>query len=193
VYAPAATLPSVRRPLAALVAGAGVAAVYMGLAFLQVFTSVLYGWASGHFEDDLGTIAPISFQALGQDVPVVIVVLVVSFLFFWGLFPLHAGLRLGQAVGRGVVAAIVAGLVTGIVVSIQYLVIIRNLSSGEGGVLGAGSILRSLAEAADNSVTYFVQTAPFILLGAVILWNWTRSHPLTPTSQVVDPDAPVRV
>jgi hypothetical protein len=182
-----------RRPIAALVAGVAIVAAYLVLGFLQVFAAVVYDWASSRFEEGFGRIASSSLPALSQEGPVAVVLLVVSFLFFWGALPLHQGLRFGQAVGRGVVAAIVAGLVTGVVVSIQYLAIVRNLSSGAGQVLGANSVLRSLAEAANNSVSYFVQTAPLIVLASVILWNWTRSHPLTSDPQVVGPDARVPV
>jgi hypothetical protein len=179
--------------LPSLVSAIAIVVAYLVLNFLQLFGSVAYNWASSHFEVGFGRTAASSLLILGQIVPVAIALLVVSFLFFWGALPLHEGLRLGQALGRGVIAAIVAGVVTGAVVSIQYLAVVRNLSSGAGQVLGAGSVLRSLAEAADNSVSYFVQSAPLILLGAVILWNWTRLHPVTRDPQPAGPDVPASV
>jgi hypothetical protein len=175
------------------VAAVAVVAAYLALSLLQLFASVVYNWASSHFEEGFGRITAGSLSVVGQSVPVAVALVLVSFLFFWGALPLHEGLRLGQAVGRGVMAAIVAGIVTGVVVSVQYLAIVRNLSTGAGQVLGASSVLRSLAEAADNSVSYFVQTAPLILLGALILWNWTRSHPGTHDQQQVGSDALVSV
>ncbi len=195
VYRPPRTTPApgIRRPLPALVAAVGVVVAYLGLAFIQVLASVIYDWASGRFEDDILGLVPSSFIALQQDVPVSIVVLVVTFLMFWGALPIHAGLRLGGAVARGVVAGIAAGVVMGFVVGIQYLVIIRNLSYSAGDSPGAGSILRSLAEAADNSVTSFVQTAPLVLLGALILWNWLGSHPRAPRPGSAGDSAPAFV
>ena len=178
-----------RRPIPALVTAVAIVVAYVVLSFLQLFAAVVYNWASSRFEDGFTGIASSSLSVLGREVPVAVALLVVTFLFFWGALPLYDGLRLGQAVGRGVVAAIVAGLVTGVVVSIQYLAIVRNLSSGVGQALGAGSILRSVAEAADNSVSYFVQTAPLVVLGAVVLWSWTRSHPVTRDTSVVGDDA----
>jgi hypothetical protein len=175
------------------VAALAIVVTYLVLSFLQLFAAVVYNWASSRFEDGFAGSAANSLSVLGREVPVAIALLVVTFLFFWGALPLYDGLRLGQSVGRGVVAAIVAGIATGIIVSIQYLAIVRNLSSGAGQALGAGSILRSLAEAVDNSVSYFVQTAPLVVLAAVILWSWTRSHPLTRDSSDVSADAAVSV
>ena len=174
-------------------AAAAIVVAYLVLSFLQLFAAVVYNWASSRFEDGFAGSAANSLSVLGREVPVAVALLVVTFLFFWGALPLYDGLRLGQAVGRGVVAAIVAGLATGIIVSIQYLAIVRNLSTASGQVLGAGSVLRSLAEAADNSVSYFAQTAPLVVLGAVILWSWTRSHPAARDSHLVDADARVSV
>jgi len=179
---------ALRRPIPALIASLAVAVAYLLVGLLEVFASTLYNWASSHFAEGFGESASSSFLVVGQVRPVAIALLIVTFLFFWGALPLHEGLRLGQAIGRGVVTAVVAGLVTGVVVGIQYLAIVRNLSSGAGQVLGAGSV-RSLAEAADSSVSYFVQTAPLVVLGAVILWAWQRSNPANRVATLVGVDA----
>jgi hypothetical protein len=184
---------SIRRPLPALIAALAAVAAYLALVALQIFVSVLYDWASGRFEDSLSQVFSASFLTLQQDIPVAIALLVVSFLAFWGILPVHGALRFGQALARGVVAAVIVGVVTGIVVTVQYLAIVRNLSFAAGTGLGADSILRSMAEATDNSATYFAQTAPLVVLGALILWNWTRSHPVGRMSVVTDPSEPTLV
>jgi hypothetical protein len=166
-----------RRPVPAIIAAVCVAASYLLLGLLQIAVSVTYDWASSRFQESFGQIFSISFLSLRQELPVVIVVVIVAFLGFWGMLPIHGAIRFGQALARGVLGAAIVGVVVGIVVTIQYLAIVHNLSVTDGTGLGADSVLRSMAEAADNSVTHFVQTAPLVVLGALILWSWTRAHP----------------
>jgi hypothetical protein len=191
-YGPPPRLPY-RRPAPSVVAALGIVVTYFVLAFLQVAVAGLYNWGSSRFQDNFLLIGPNAVFAMQQEIPVLIVVAVVSFLFFWGIAPIHESLRLGQVLGRAVCAALAAGLLSGVALIVVYLGTISNLAAQSSGLLGANDILRSSAEAVVQGASYFVQTSPLVVLGAVILWNWTRTHPLRTAAAPEAADAPTLV
>lgn len=183
----------IRRPLPAIVTAAGVVGAYVVLAFLPTLAASLYNWASGRFSGSVFQASGIAGTSLGQEVPQFIAVVIVVFLFFWGATPIHGVLGLAQVIGRSVVTAIVAGLTCGVVVTVQYVGTVNRLAGLEGGAARPTDVLRSVAEAAVQGVGFFAQVLPLVLLGGVILWNWTRAHPLARPVATSDIGGAVRV
>jgi hypothetical protein len=171
-----------RRPLPAFVTAAGIVLAFLALQFLMVAVAGVYNWAASRFSETILEILASSATALRGDVVPMAVILVVSFLIFWGIAPIHSALRLGQALGRGIWAAVVSGVITGIALVIQYLAVLNSPPLGAYGTPSQHDILRGAAEASVQGVTSFAQTAAYIVLGAVILWSWMRVHPRSAAS-----------
>ncbi len=198
VYGPppaAASTPraGIRRPLPALVAALGVVVVYVVLVSLPVLASSVYNWASFRFEGDLGQSISIAWRSIGKEFPQFVAVVVVVFLFFWGIAPIHGTLRIGQVLVRSILAAIATGLVCGIVVIAQYTLTLSELVSAQSGVARPSDLLRSMAEGAVQGVGFFAQIVPLVVVAALILWNWTRGHPVETGPAAVEPSAPALV
>ncbi|MDQ1544472.1 MAG: hypothetical protein QOK08_2110 [Actinomycetota bacterium] len=171
-----------RRPLPAFVTAAGIVVAFLVLQFLMVAVAGVYNWAASRFSEAIVEILASSATALRGDVVPMAVILVVSFLIFWGIAPIHSALRLGQALGRGIWAAVVSGVITGIALVIQYLAVLNGPPLSAYGTPSLHDILRGAAEASVQGVTSFAQTAAYIVLGAVILWSWMRVHPRSASS-----------
>jgi hypothetical protein len=171
-----------RRPLPAFVAAAGIVVAFLVLQLLMVAVAGVYNWAASRFSETVAQILASSSAALRGEVVPMVVILIVSFLFFWGIAPIHSALRLGQAIGRGIWAAVVSGVITGIALVIQYLAVLNSPPLSNYGTPSLHDLLRGAAEASVQGVTSFAQTATYIVLGAVILWNWMRVHPRSAAS-----------
>jgi hypothetical protein len=182
-YGPPTTAPAwhpatrLRRPLPALVASLGIVGAFLLLAIIELVASAVYNEVSSRFSSGPSQVIATSVFSLRQDVPVLIVVLVVSFLFFWGVAPIHAALRIGQVINRGVWCAVAAGIVMGVVFFVQFLVIVSTPAVSAYGGPSLHDLLRNSAQSGVEAVDYFGQTIAFIVLGGVLLWTWTRTHP----------------
>jgi hypothetical protein len=176
-----------RRPLPAFVAAAGIVVAFLTLQFLMVAVAGVYNWAASRFSETIVQILASSSATLRGEVVPIVVILVVSFLFFWGIAPIHSALRLGQAIGRGIWAAVVSGVITGIALVIQYLAVLNSPPLSVYGTPSLHDILRGAAEASVQGVTSFAQTAAYVVLGAVILWSWMRVHPRSADSTDAGP------
>jgi hypothetical protein len=191
-YGPPAK-PRIRRPLPVLVAAIGIVVAYVALALLPSLAASLYSWASGRFSDSVFQAGSIAGLSLSQDVPQFVVIVIIAFLFFWGATPIHGAMGLAQVIGRSIGTAIVAGLACGLVVAVRYVGTVDRLAGVQAGSARPTDVLRAVAEAAVQGVGFFAQVAPLVVLGGVILWNWTRAHPLARSVVTGDPGAPVRV
>jgi hypothetical protein len=187
----------VRRPVPSLVAALGIVVVYVVLQFVWLAVAALYNWAAGRFAKGIVQELSFTLMSLRPDIVPMIVILTVGFLFFWGVAPIHSALRLGQAIVRGVWAAVVSGIIVGIALVIQSIVELNSPPFSTYGPPSLHSILRGSGEAIVEGASSFAQTAAFIVLGAVILWNWMRVHPrsMPPVEAPVGSpaDAPVTV
>ena len=73
---------------------------------------------------------------------------------------------------------------------IQYLAVLNSPPLSDYGTPSLHDLLRGAAEASVQGVTSFAQTAAYIVLGAVILWNWMRVHPRSVASMDARVDSP---
>jgi hypothetical protein len=147
----------------------------------------VYGWAASRFSENLLEILANSAASLRGEILPMAIILVVSFLFFWGIAPIHSALRLGQVLGRGIAAAVASGVIAGVALVIQYTVVLSAPPVNTSGTPRLQDILRGIGEAGVQSATSFTQTAVYIVLAALILWNWMRVHP----QSVASVDAPI--
>jgi hypothetical protein len=177
----------IRHPLPALVAAAGLVVAYLVLQFMWLAVAGLYNWALSRFSESLAEVLASSMTALRQDAVPAVVILIVSFLFFWAVAPIHPALRLGQVLGRGIGAAIAAGVIADIALVIQYAAVLSTPPLANYGSPTLHDLLLGAGEASVQGANSFAQTAVYIVLGAVILWNWMRVHPRS----VAFGDAPV--
>jgi len=169
--------PGVRRPLPALVTAAAIVGAFLALAIVQVLVASIYNDVSSRFGEDFGSLLVVAARSLGQIVPVMVVVLIVVFLFFWGIAPIHAGLRIGQVIGRSMWCAIAAGVVMSATFFVQFLIILSTPPESQYGPVSLHDLLRNSAQSTSEATDYFVQTVVIVMLGAVLLWNWSRTHP----------------
>jgi len=192
---PVASAPraGVRRPLPALTAAIGVVVAYVVLVSLPVLASSIYTWASFRFEGDLGQSVSIAWRSIGQEFPQFVTVVVLMFLFSWGIAPIRGALRIGQVLLRSILTAVVTGLACGIVVIAQYAVRLSQLAAAQSGSARPTDLLRSMAEGAVQGVGFFAQLAPLVVVAALILWNWSRNHPVRTTPAARESNAPALV
>ena len=167
---------SARRPIPSLVTTAAIVAAFLLLVLVQVLVASTYSLVTS----GLGSLASVAVQVTGQALPVVVVVVIVGFLFFWGVAPIHGGLRIGQVIGRSLVCAITVGVVLAAMFFVQFLILVSSPAQSQLGSPSLHDFLRNATQSTGEAVDYFAQTVALIVLGAVLLWNWSRTHPVKP-------------
>ena len=175
--APAVPAATRRRPIPAVVTALSVAGAFYLSVLLEVIVGSTYNLVSGHFGEGIGQLALIALQSTDTAVPVVIVLVIVVFLFFWGIAPIHAALRVGQVIARSVLCAIAASVILSVTLFVRVLVIFAGPQHSGLGPLSFHDLLRNAAQSSAQAADTFAQTAPLIVLGALLVWIWGRAHP----------------
>lgn len=126
-------------------------------------------------------VLPVARQAFAAATSAVLPAAVAAFLFYWGVLPLHPGLRFGAAAGRSVIAAVVA-------VTVGTIGAIVRIAQANLGLIFAGGSLnaKQLEYSAATGIAVTASVLPLLLslvvLGGLILWNWTRRNIHSPDS-----------
>jgi hypothetical protein len=132
-------------------------------------------------------VLPVARQAFAAATSAVLPAAVAAFLFYWGVLPLHPGLRFGAAAGRSAVAALVA-------VIVGTIGAIVRIAQGNLGLIFAGGSFsaKQLEYSAATGIALTASVLPLLLslvvLGGLILWNWTRRG-IRSTASDAAPDA----
>lgn len=97
-----------------------------------------------------------------------------AFLCFWQIAPIAPNLRLAHVVTRALLAGL-AGTLLLFVLGLLFGFVFWLLSLG--GIVGSDGRGFAVLPLLFQSLGTFLQVAPVLVLGAVLLWGWLQRHP----------------